>query len=154
MDYAGFMGGLKGFGYLSGESDCFIDWNRSLSNDFVETVSLDQFHHQNMCSIDMFEPEEGGNIGVIERREDLGFSFEPGVTVGIVRKVLRQDLERNFTAELLIGRSPHLSHAAFAKHSGDFEATETLTYGHLHDTRNRDWISIVFHNPINLRFLP
>jgi len=56
----------------------------------------------------------------------------------LIREILRQDLQRDLAAEFLIGRSPHLSHAAFAKYGGDLETTETLTDVHFHAIRNRD----------------
>ena len=52
---------------------------------------------------------------MIERREHLSFAREASQTVGIVRKRIRQHLDRDIPIELRVGRAVHRAHAPFAE---------------------------------------
>jgi hypothetical protein len=68
----------------------------------------------------LFEPVDVRDVGVIERRERLGFAFEPGEALGVVRERFGQDLERRVTRELRIARAIDFAHPAFADFGEDF----------------------------------
>jgi len=49
---------------------------------------------------------------MVQGREDLRFTLEPGEPVRIEREMLREDLEGDVPAQCDIPGSPHLSHPA------------------------------------------
>ena len=65
------------------------------------------------------------DVRVVQRREGLGFACEPSQPIGIVRKRVRQDFERDIAIQLRIARAIDLSHAPFADWRGDFVDAET-----------------------------
>lgn len=86
--------------------------------------ALDEFHHQGEGAGRFLKAVDGGDVRVIERCERLRFALEPCHPVGIGRKGVRKDLDRNLAAERRIGRPPDLAHAAFADATGDFVDAE------------------------------
>ena len=51
---------------------------------------------------------------MIQRCEHLGFTFEPGEAIGILRKGFRQYLDRDIAIQLRIARAIHFAHSARA----------------------------------------
>ena len=60
---------------------------------------------------------------MIQRRKDLAFPLKPDLQIGI-RKLRRQNLDRNLTAQSRVLRLPDLSHAAFADRADQLETAE------------------------------
>jgi hypothetical protein len=71
------------------------------------------------------------NIGMIERREQLGFALKTVQPVGIVREGLGKNLERDLAIQSGVVRFIHLSHAAGA------HQRQQLVRAHQADNRNR-----------------
>ena len=74
-----------------------------------------------------FEPVDGGNVRMIQRREDFGLALKARQSVGISGKRGRQDLDGDLTFQLRVGRPIHLAHPAFADRRGDFVDPEAGT---------------------------
>ena len=55
-----------------------------------------------------------GDVRMIERGEDFGFALEAAHTVGIARKLIRQDLDGDFALQLRIACAIDLAHSALA----------------------------------------
>ena len=64
------------------------------------------------------------DVRVVQRCKGLGFAREPSKPVRIVRKRVREDLERDIAIQLGIARAIDLSHAPFADRRGDFVDAE------------------------------
>jgi len=56
---------------------------------------------------------------MVERSENLRFTFESGQSIGIECECSRQDLERHIAIELCVARAVDLAHAARTDESGD-----------------------------------
>jgi hypothetical protein len=82
--------------------------------------TFDQFEHERLDTIGLFEPMDRGDVGVIQGRERLGFALEPRDAVGVSREVLGQDLQRNVAIELRIARAIDHAHPALAEWRKDF----------------------------------
>ena len=67
----------------------------------------------------------GGDVRMVQRREDLHFSLEPGEAIRVAGERLGQDLQCHATIELGIGGTIHLLHAAFANEDGHVVVPET-----------------------------
>jgi len=73
-----------------------------------------------------FPPESADrrDIGMIQRREQFGFPLETGNTVGILRKLFGQHLDRHIAPELAVLGLIHLTHASATKQGVDFEISQ------------------------------
>jgi len=60
-----------------------------------------------------------GDVGVIQRGQELGLAPEAREPIGIVDESLRQHLDRDVPLELGVPRPPDLAHAARADRLDD-----------------------------------
>ena len=44
---------------------------------------LDEFHHEGLSTVGLFQAVDGGDVGMVQRCEDFGFALEAGNPVGI-----------------------------------------------------------------------
>jgi hypothetical protein len=65
-----------------------------------------------------------GNVGVIQRCQNLGLALKPGQAVGVVRKAIRQEFQRNVPLQSGVAASKDDAHSAFTKMSSDFVRTD------------------------------
>ena len=70
-------------------------------------------------SICVFEAVDGGDVGMIQRREELRFALEAGQPIGIAGEEVGQDLERDVAPEPRVAGAKDLSHATGAKRGDD-----------------------------------
>src|SRR2546430_1163970 len=71
MDDAFFVRRLEGVDDLFGEGQCFIEWNRPLSDALGKSLSFYQLHDQRKAAIGLFQSEDGCDVGMIERSQQL-----------------------------------------------------------------------------------
>ncbi len=83
VDDALLVRGFEGFGDLFGDGERLIDRNRTLRDAVGERRPLDQFHDEGMDTAGLLEAVDGGDVGVVQGREGLGFPLEPGDTLGV-----------------------------------------------------------------------
>ena len=72
-----------------------------------------------MLAFVFLEPVQDGNVGVIERSEELRFAFESRNALGIVRERFRKNFHSDTTVQTCIARGIHHAHAAGSKLSFD-----------------------------------
>ena len=72
---------------------------------------------------------------MVQRGQDCGFARESGQAIGVVRKRIRQDLQRDIAIELGVARAIDLAHAAGPKGREDLVGTKAITGGQAH----REW---------------
>ena len=106
-----------------------VDRDRSAGDALRQVLALDQFHHQrsyvvSALSRTLFEPVDGGDVRMIQRGKRLRFTRESRQAVRIVRKRLRQDLDRHVAIQPGIARPVDLPHPPFADRRGDFVDTK------------------------------
>ena len=68
-----------------------------------------------------------GNVRVVQRGQQLRFTFKPGQPLFVLCELFGKRLDRNFTPELGVAGTPHLPHATFAEGGKDFISAECLT---------------------------
>ena len=83
MDDTSFMGGFEGFGHLTGNGQGFIECNGSLRDPISECRPFDQFEHQRTDPISFLQTVDAGDVGMVQRGENLGFALEAGQAVGV-----------------------------------------------------------------------
>jgi len=57
------------------------------------------------------EPVDGGDVGVVERREEPRLALEPREAVGVGGEGGREELERDVATEFGVARAVYLTHA-------------------------------------------
>ena len=67
----------------------------------------------------VLETVDRGDVGVVQRGEDLGFAPEAGHPVTVERERFGQDLHRDVATQLRIPRAIDLAHASRAKQGHD-----------------------------------
>jgi hypothetical protein len=99
MDDALVVRGFEGFGDLTRDGQRFVDRkgpspeSRAPSRDQIgERRPFDQLHHERLEPVGLFEPVDGGDVGMIQRGEDFGFALEPREALGIASDRFGQTL--------------------------------------------------------------
>jgi hypothetical protein len=111
--------GREGLGDLQADCHHFIHRDRALRDAVGKRWPLDQLHDQGSGAVVAFEPVDGGDVGVIQRREDLGFTSKPGEPLSVRGHRVRQDLDGDLSLEPGVQRPVHLPHPANSNLRGD-----------------------------------
>lgn len=77
------MRGFQGFRGLTGDLQGFVDRQRPALHPIPERFAGGQFHHQRALSLGFDQSIDDGDVGVIQRRQDLGFAIEAREAFGI-----------------------------------------------------------------------
>jgi hypothetical protein len=93
-----------------------------------ESLALDELHHQGalLHSVDVRD------VGMIERRQHLGFALEACQTVRVLGERFGQDLDGYFSVELGVLGPIHLAHTARADGREDLVGAELRSNSHAH----------------------
>ena len=67
----------------------------------------------------------GSDVRMVERRENLRLSLEPGQPIRIRREGFRQDLQGDLAVELCVGVLPDFPHPTFTDLGRDFVMAES-----------------------------
>ena len=86
MDDALVVRGLEGVGHLACQPQRLGDWNRPRGDPLGKRVAFDQFEDEELSTVDLFKSVDGGNVRVVEGREDLRLTLEPGDPFGVARE--------------------------------------------------------------------
>ncbi len=60
----------------------------------------------------LLQAVDAGDVGMVQRREDSGFTVKPGQAFRIIGEDVREDFEGHVPAELRVPGAIHLTHAA------------------------------------------
>jgi hypothetical protein len=122
-------------GNLPGDRQHFADRNRHSRDSLCQILAFDKFHHEGTNSAGLFESVDLRDIGMVERSERLCLTREPRQSIGVARKGVREDLQRNVAIELRVAGAVDLPHATFADQRGDLVEAETSASGQGHEVR-------------------
>ncbi len=92
-----------------------------LLQDGVQAHSLDVLHHVIMGPLQVTDPEDGHDVGVVQPARGLGLALEPLDLFGVVQGARRQHLERDATAQQLLFGLVNDAHPAAADLADDPE---------------------------------
>ena len=81
-----FMRGFERLRDLLRDRQRLVDRDRPARNALRQVLALDEFHHQRTDTVGFFETVDVRDIGMIQRREGLGFAREPREPFGVVRE--------------------------------------------------------------------
>ncbi len=115
------MNDTAGVGRLQGQGDLPADIQRSRhgerasGQDVVERVAGDQLHDEVEAAVDLLQPVDGGDVGMVERRQQPGLALEAGQGVGVEVVALADDLDGHLAAQPAVAGAVDLAHAAAAQ---------------------------------------
>lgn len=115
------VAGLERLGDLFGDRERFVDGNLPLRDAIGQRRPFDELEDQRA----RLEAVDAGDVGVVQRGENLGLARESGDALGVGRERLRQHLERDVAVERGVAGAIHLAHAALPEGGEDLERPET-----------------------------
>ena len=127
---------FEGVGNLSCDAQRF--GNRQAADELGDGRAVNQFHHQRADDVpgtrrrDTLESVDGGDVGMIQRRERPGLAFEPGQALAVVRERLGQHLDRDVSRKVGVPRQVHLTHATRAERGLDVVRAQSRARGQPH----------------------
>jgi len=130
MDDALCMRGFHGRDNLARYRQCLFQRQRALRESIRQRGSVDQLHDQSRARRlprarrRLFEAINGGDVRVIERRENLRLAAEAGDAVRRECEGGRKNLQRNVATELRVARLIDLAHSAGADGARYFVRTD------------------------------
>ena len=88
------------------------------------SIAIHELHHERRKRAGIFEAIERGDVWMIERREHVRFSPEPGEAFRVAPQRLGKNLQSDITTELGVAAAVYLSHAALSDDGDDFVRPE------------------------------
>ncbi len=77
MDDALVVGFLQRLGDLQGDRQRLVDRHRSVLQPLREVFTFDELEREKGVPVGLFEPVDGGDIRMIQGREQMGLAAEP-----------------------------------------------------------------------------
>ena len=124
MHDALFVRGFERIGDLARDGERFITRDRPPQQPIGERGAFDQFEHEDRHPARVFQPVDGADVRMIQRGEQLRFATEPRDTIGVLRKRVREDLERDVASQCGIAGPIHFAHSPGADRCQDFVRAE------------------------------
>ena len=76
--------------------------------DLALRLTLDQFHDEGLGLVGIFQAVDGGDVGMIQRGEGLGFALEAGNPFRIAGEGRRQHFDRDIAIEFRVPLDTHV----------------------------------------------
>src|SRR5262249_15335523 len=100
--------------------------NRTAPDSLDKRLAFDELKHEKARVVDFCDIVDGGDVGMVQRSEQLRFALESAGTVEVARKFLRQDFDGDVTLQFVVFGTIDLTHTALAEERGDLVRTELL----------------------------
>ncbi len=132
---------------LNRDAQDLVEWEWFLPERVGEGLSLEMLHDEKQHRLlvrsvgirrvaDVVQPAD---VRMRQRRDRLGFPFEPQAGIRVGRDARRQDLDGHRAVEADVPRSIDLAHTAGADQFADLVGAETRTRGEAHVGFGRDY---------------
>ncbi len=108
MGDTGLVRRLERVGDLLRHGHGLVERDRAARDARREVLAVHQLHHQRELAAPFFESMDDGDVGMIERGQRSGFALEPFQALGVLSEHIRQDLDRDLTAEPGVARAIEL----------------------------------------------
>ena len=130
------MGGLERLRNLTRNRQRVVQPQRSACDPQRQILAFDQFHHECASEVSgdrtFLEPVDLSDVRMIQRCEGGRFPLKTGEAIGIARKRVGEDLERDVASQLQIARAVDFAHAAGAERCDDVVRAEARSSGEGH----------------------
>jgi hypothetical protein len=80
------VGRFESLGNLARDGQRLIERHRPARDPLRQVVAFDQLHHQRLPAVRFFQAVNDGDVGMVQRREHLGFAREAGQSIRIERE--------------------------------------------------------------------
>src|SRR4029453_7140679 len=127
MDDALLMRRFERFSNLPRDGQGFIERNCAAGNSLREILPFDEFHHEGLDAVGVFQSVDGRDVRMVHRGEDFGFGVKTREAIGVRGGGGRQNLDRALTFQPRVGGPIHLPHPAFADLCSNVVNAETGT---------------------------
>ena len=116
---------------LPGNRQRVIERNRPLRDAIGERGSVHQFEHECLSAIVFFDAVNGGDVRMVQRREDLALrAWKRREAIGIERRIAPAGPSCATSRSSVVSRAVDLAHSAGAQPSGDLISAERFTERH------------------------
>ncbi len=139
---------ILGFGGGNGALRIFSIAHNGLTPVRFDAIGERRAGHQLHDQSTVFDAVDGGDAGVIERRQHAGFALKAGQTFGIAGDGRGENLDGDVALELRVEGAVHLAHAALADHRKDFVVAELVAGGQGHGASTMLTHSSPPHSPL------
>src|SRR5215831_14415661 len=126
MNDAFFVCGFKCFADATGNRQCFPNRNRTSPDSLDKRLAFDELEHEKAGVVDFCDIIDRGDVGMVQRSEQLRFPLESADTVEVSRKFLRQDFDGDVTLQFVVFGTVDLAHPPLSKQGGDLIKAELL----------------------------
>ena len=89
--------------------------NAPLAMRSASVLAGHQFHHQIVHTVELFEPVDRRDVGMIQRRQHSRFALEARQALWIVCELPGKNLDSYVATKLGVARLIHFAHAARAE---------------------------------------
>jgi len=118
--------GGEGVGDLFGDFQGFFNGDRAfLLEPLAERIARDELHDEVVRITGLIEAVDGSDVGVIQRREELGFALKARQAFRIAGELLWQYFDGYIAAKFAVVRLIHLAHATRTDVAGDFVGSKS-----------------------------
>ena len=104
---------------------------------FGQSLAGHELHDDEEHASGLFEAVNGGDVGMVEGRQQACLAFEARQAFGVGRKKFGQDLDGDVSSQVRITRAIHLAHPARTERRDDLVCTEPLSSFQNHHIINR-----------------
>ena len=130
MDDALLVRALHRIGDLPGDRERLVDVERSALHALCQREAFDELEDERLAALDVLDAVNAGDVSMIERRKDPGFTLEPAQAVLIERERRREDLDRDVTLEPRIVRPVDFAHPAGAQPADHLVGSDAAAFLH------------------------
>jgi hypothetical protein len=102
----------------------FVERDRPMRDALGEGWSFNQLHYQRVFPVRLLQAVNGGNVGMVQRGQDLCFTPEARHALGVSSEYVREHLQGHITAQLAVPGPIHFSHSARTKWCDDLIGTD------------------------------
>ena len=119
VDDALVVRGLQRLGDLERKRQRFGDGQRASEQTVGERLALHQLQHQHARVLPRLHAVDGGDVGVVQRGENLRLALQPGQPLRVLGEIAGQCLDGDVAVERGIAGAPHFAHPAPAQQRHD-----------------------------------
>ena len=100
--------------------ECLFGVHGPALDSFSKSPALNKFKHEEADAVRFLNIVDASDVGVIQRCQELRFSYETVHAFPIARKNLGQDLYGDIPLQLCVATTENFSHPAASQQRSDF----------------------------------
>ena len=135
--------GLQGVGDLPCDGQRLVQRDRAAAQPLRQILTFDELHDEGVHAVRILEAVNVRDVRMVEGGEYLRLALKACEPVGVVRKQIRKDFDRDVAIELRVACAIDLAHSACADRRDDFVRAETSAGNKGHGTPDQPEALIV-----------